>query len=117
VVVFFALAGKQPRWLRKHNYAVTVVCTCSVYALLVVRSCCHLKSHTRTCALHDMYGGSCHQHVVHVDMFAHNKSGVAYQDRNRQPETVGEGDPTSIACGCTHQFYLCFCRPSLLLLV
>jgi hypothetical protein len=26
--------------------------------------------------------------LLHVDMFAHNKSGIAYQDRNRRPETV-----------------------------
>jgi hypothetical protein len=26
--------------------------------------------------------------VLHVDMFAHNKSGIAYQDRNQRPATV-----------------------------
>jgi hypothetical protein len=26
--------------------------------------------------------------LLHVDMFAHNKSGIAHQDRNRRPETV-----------------------------
>jgi hypothetical protein len=25
---------------------------------------------------------------LHVDMFAHNKSGSAYQDENRRPETI-----------------------------
>jgi hypothetical protein len=25
--------------------------------------------------------------LLHVDMIAHNKSGIAYQDRNRRPET------------------------------
>jgi hypothetical protein len=25
---------------------------------------------------------------LHVDMFAHHKSGIAYQDNNRRPETV-----------------------------
>jgi hypothetical protein len=25
---------------------------------------------------------------LHIDMCAHSKSGIAYQDRNRQPETV-----------------------------
>jgi hypothetical protein len=33
--------------------------------------------------------------LLHVDMFAHNKSGIACQDRYRQPETVGnhKGEP------------------------
>jgi UDP-N-acetylglucosamine transferase subunit ALG13 len=26
--------------------------------------------------------------LLHVDMFAHNKSGIAYHDRNRRSETV-----------------------------
>jgi hypothetical protein len=26
--------------------------------------------------------------LLHVDMFAHNKSGIAYRNRNRRPETV-----------------------------
>jgi hypothetical protein len=36
--------------------------------------------------LHDvgLFGGG----GVHVYMFAHDKSGIAYQDRNRRPETV-----------------------------
>jgi hypothetical protein len=38
---------------------------------------------------------------LHVDMCAHNKSGIAYQDRNRRPETVVnlKGNPAS-SRGC-----------------
>jgi hypothetical protein len=41
--------------------------------------------------------------LLHVDMFAHNKSGIAYQNKNRRPETVVnyKGNPTS-SRGC-HQ--------------
>jgi hypothetical protein len=39
--------------------------------------------------------------LLHVDMFAHNKSGIAYQDGNRRSETVvnTKGNPTS-SQGC-----------------
>jgi hypothetical protein len=35
--------------------------------------------------------------MLHVDMFAHNKSGIAYRDRSRQPESmfITRGNPTS----------------------
>jgi hypothetical protein len=39
--------------------------------------------------------------VLHVDMFAHNKSGIAYRDRNRsqRPLSITKRNPTS-SRGC-----------------
>jgi hypothetical protein len=44
--------------------------------------CCYLAAVNMV----GVYNGG---NVLHVDMFAHNKSGVAYQDRNQRPETAG----------------------------
>jgi hypothetical protein len=31
--------------------------------------------------------------LLHVDRFAHNKSGIAYQDKSRRPETIYKREP------------------------
>jgi hypothetical protein len=48
------------------------------------------------CCKEQKWGGG----LLHVDMFAHNKSGIAYQDGNRRSETVVNGSCASSSRSC-----------------
>jgi hypothetical protein len=46
--------------------------------------CLTPAARTRFLRMHQVLGGE----LLHVDTFAHNKSGIAYQSKNRRSETV-----------------------------
>jgi hypothetical protein len=45
---------------------------------------CCMQAHAAVAEAHKLLGGG----LLHVEMFAHNKSGIAYRDGNRRSETV-----------------------------
>jgi hypothetical protein len=87
---------------------LTIVC-CSLVQCVHDPTIMHAAHFVHDDTLHT----ACSWGEFHVHMFAHSKSGIAYQDRNRRPDTVADykgTPPAAEAAAKVYQSSICYRR-------